>query len=320
MVFYELTIQSQPKIEFACSVTTENYRNIVNRRANMIEISTYEGIPVLHETDCGECLLQPGSVFILFPDLYSKSRAAVSGKVTISTVAVRVGDMQYVRHSCDTLEEAAEIVRRGKKKDAIFLPLSMDMEQKSIQVISLIKTLISNYLKNTAIGGAQCLSKWYELVAFISEEFTEALLEGTKDNQSVSSFYTYKARKYLASHYADKILLTDMAQILNISPDYLGRLFKRDTGMSFRTYLNMLRIQHARQLAYDNTMTLQQIADAVGICDVRYMQRLFSKFYGVSIQACNRIDHEISLYHEKPWNIENLSDDPYVTESDTDTE
>ena len=49
MIFYEMTIQSQPKIEFACSVTTENYRNIVDRRANMIEISMLEGVPITTE-------------------------------------------------------------------------------------------------------------------------------------------------------------------------------------------------------------------------------------------------------------------------------
>lgn len=44
---------------------------------------------------------------------------------------------------------------------------------------------------------------------------------------------------------------------------------------------------------------------------MNYLNRLFHKYYGSSLYACRLTDKEISLYHEKPWEVEKLAEDIY---------
>ena len=50
-----------------------------------------------------------------------------------------------------------------------------------------------------------------------------------------------------------------------------------------------------------------------GLHDRRYAQRLFKKYFGVSMQRCRQLGSGISLYHENPWKREHMESDIYET-------
>jgi transcriptional regulator GlxA family with amidase domain len=53
----------------------------------------------------------------------------------------------------------------------------------------------------------------------------------------------------LRQHYPDSSFSLKMVSLLlNISEDHLGRLFKRQTNVTFRRYLVSIRIEHAKDL------------------------------------------------------------------------
>ena len=65
-------------------------------------------------------------------------------------------------------------------------------------------------------------------------------------------------------------------------PDYFGALFKKATGKTFVTVLNELRMEKARVLLTTTHLKVYEIAEQVGIEDVKYFLRLFKKAYGLS--------------------------------------
>ena len=65
-------------------------------------------------------------------------------------------------------------------------------------------------------------------------------------------------------------------------PDYFGALFKKATGKTFVTVLNELRMEKARALLTTTHLKVYEIAEQVGIEDVKYFLRLFKKAYGAS--------------------------------------
>lgn len=91
-----------------------------------------------------------------------------------------------------------------------------------------------------------------------------------------------QAVRYLEEHYARRIMLDDLAELLDCSVSYLSRRFKRATGYSPIDYLIAYRIGKAKELLATSDATLQEIAESVGFQDDSYFHRIFKKQVGVS--------------------------------------
>ncbi|RBW67433.1 AraC family transcriptional regulator [Bacillus taeanensis] len=90
------------------------------------------------------------------------------------------------------------------------------------------------------------------------------------------------AQKYIEDHLTEPIDFSAYARMNNISPGYFRAMFKSATGLSPVEYLNRLRIVRAIEYLKDNTLSMSDIAAAVGIYDANYFSRLFRKFIGYS--------------------------------------
>jgi AraC-like DNA-binding protein len=86
---------------------------------------------------------------------------------------------------------------------------------------------------------------------------------------------------YIDCNYKKNISLNTIADALFISPEYMSRIFKKETGMTVKTYLNMRRITHAKSLI----MQGQSISNTFRECgfeDYSTFYRAFVKYVGIS--------------------------------------
>jgi two-component system, response regulator YesN len=91
------------------------------------------------------------------------------------------------------------------------------------------------------------------------------------------------ARNYVDKHYWNPDLcLEDAASELQISPGYLSRLMKRETGFSFVEYLNHIRVKKATILMSDPSAKAFEVAERVGYRSQHYFSRAFKKVTGAS--------------------------------------
>jgi len=91
-----------------------------------------------------------------------------------------------------------------------------------------------------------------------------------------------RAMKYVEERYREKITLRQVADALYVSPSYLSRMFKKSTGLNLVTYMNRVKMKHARELILQRKMSLQEIAYEVGIANYNYFYILFKETYGIS--------------------------------------
>jgi two-component system response regulator YesN len=91
-----------------------------------------------------------------------------------------------------------------------------------------------------------------------------------------------RAMKYVEERYREKITLRQVADALFVSPSYLSRMFKKSTGLNLVTYMNRVKMKHARELILQRNMSLQEIAYEVGIANYNYFYILFKETYGIS--------------------------------------
>lgn len=88
---------------------------------------------------------------------------------------------------------------------------------------------------------------------------------------------------YLNENYEHKISLEQIAHNMYLSPVYISKIFKEETGESPINYLIKIRLEKASEiLANENGDSIKSIANRVGYDDVYHFSKLFKKYYGIS--------------------------------------
>lgn len=111
-------------------------------------------------------------------------------------------------------------------------------------------------------------------------EAREVINAGKKKS---SQILCEQAMHIIEKEYADSELsLIGVSSRINVSPNYLSALIKKETGMSFIDSLTKKRIETARGLVTGSSMKVREIAERCGYSDQHYFSYCFKKFCGVS--------------------------------------
>ena len=94
------------------------------------------------------------------------------------------------------------------------------------------------------------------------------------------------AVELIRARLGGRIVLTDIARDLNISPSRLRHLFAEEIGLPFRTYVLWQRLQRVFQRAENETLT--EAALAAGFADAAHMTRTFRRMLGLAPSAFER--------------------------------
>lgn len=91
-----------------------------------------------------------------------------------------------------------------------------------------------------------------------------------------------KTLKFIAENYQRKLSLEDFAKNVFFSPYHFSRVFKTYTAHSPVKYLNMHRIEKAKELLADENLTFSDIAARVGFSDPFHFSAMFKRMEGFS--------------------------------------
>lgn len=89
-------------------------------------------------------------------------------------------------------------------------------------------------------------------------------------------------KQYIHAHYGDELTRNDLAEVVYLNPDYLARLFKKETGISLGSYVIQVRISVAKQLLETSKLSVYAVANQVGYANYSYFSKLFKQEVGVT--------------------------------------
>ncbi len=87
--------------------------------------------------------------------------------------------------------------------------------------------------------------------------------------------------KEIKKNYMTNLTLKDLGDKYFVNSAYLGQLFHKKYGCSFKDYLNNYRVEQAASLILKNDMKTYEIAEAVGYKDVDYFVNKF-----IAVKGC----------------------------------
>lgn len=175
----------------------------------------------------------------------------------------------------------------GKTSDDIFMEFISPLANKEKQFLNIISPSVSVYseLKN-------CLERIFKAYKektpchklFIKSEtlhllyllFTSASVNAgsipSKRNTSMKA-----AIDFIEKNYMRHLSAQETATAAGYSKYHFLRIFKDASGMEFSRYVNRVRFEHAAVLLKEGTMSVTDIAMAVGFSDSAYFTKKFKE-------------------------------------------
>ncbi len=118
----------------------------------------------------------------------------------------------------------------------------------------------------------------------IMSVLAECAAQSSHDEMS-ANFWAAQVKTYIEIHYNENIGTCVIAQALGLNPDYLGRVFRKGTGISIMTYLRRYRVNKAKKLLASTSMGVGEVGANIGIQNQSYFHREFRQETGISPTA-----------------------------------
>lgn len=87
---------------------------------------------------------------------------------------------------------------------------------------------------------------------------------------------------YIQTNFDKNISVSEIAEKVFLTPNYLCYLYKSRTGKTINQYIQEVRMEHARKLICESNLKIGSIARELGFANQNYFTRLFTKTYGDS--------------------------------------
>ena len=89
-------------------------------------------------------------------------------------------------------------------------------------------------------------------------------------------------KAYVEANLEYDIAFSLLAKMFHYNEKYLGRIFKKETGMSLRRYINFRRTERAKDMLIATDSSIMDISVKCGFNNVTYFNRVFKRFYGAT--------------------------------------
>lgn len=189
-------------------------------------------------------------------------------------------------------DEALALIH-NLRPDIVFLDIQMP-KYNGIEVMEKIKASYTGTIKfivitaysyfeyaqaSLRLGAKDILLKPIEPKQFI-ETMERVIGYKYTDNNSFNEIL-----EYVNNNYEKSMGLDDYAKQFHISSNYISRMFKKYTKVSFITYINELRIKKALELLKDTDLSIKEIAQKVGYNNLNYFYKNFRTITGITPKA-----------------------------------
>lgn len=185
-------------------------------------------------------------------------------------------------------KDAARLVRQlfdeYTAKEQVDYSLCYEMAEDLIRLLyDWLEKEAGDMAKNRRQVETRCqhLNRVEALRDYLAQEYTRCLTMMEEAARSESAKPVRIAKAYMDEHFSEKIVLEDLAALVDLNPVYFSVLFKKETDMNVTSYLKQVRMEKAKELLRTTNETIAAIGDQVGYRDSRHFSQSFTKYVGV---------------------------------------
>lgn len=149
------------------------------------------------------------------------------------------------------------------------------------EVMSLLEEMYRVYAEEKPGYEFEVQSLFYRLLYLLVSKYrkTDIDAESIRTNKRLNKLTIIT--EYMKQNYDKELSLENLARTFNYSPTYLSRMFRKYAQMSYKTYLDDLRLGHAYHDLVNSELTIEMIAEKNGFAGSKAFARAFRERYGI---------------------------------------
>ena len=102
---------------------------------------------------------------------------------------------------------------------------------------------------------------------------------------------------FIKLHINSNIAMDEIASYFGYNKKYLTTFFRKQSGISIKQYLLLVKMDHAKAELSDTNKTIAQIAYDIGFQDVHHFSNAFKKYTGLSPTSYRNSYNKRFLFH-----------------------
>ena len=204
------------------------------------------------------CTLQPGDVALISPKLLHSGTAGSQG-VCYHVVTF---DPETLRNSTGPVTQFLDPLCRGKYS---FEPLVQNE-----QITQRLDSIVAAHQGLSPNHPLQVIGELYDLLGLL---YRHCVIRDASSLPTQKGFN--QAVDYINDHYTENISSASLSALFGYDESYFCRKFKKQTGLTVMKYIQILRIEKARQLLTGTNLPVQDIATQCGFSDTAYFTNRF---------------------------------------------
>lgn len=285
-LFTEIQFMVFNRIALAHSLIDNEYRYELNnvgygiygktpKCGGIMEIGFVEQNPVILKNDHGEFTIEENGIFIIPPE----SRFSVSTK-----------EPGLHRHT------SVEFLGRFMTKPAegfvpprfkyITLPLYIPPSPENAEICALIRNIVKAKMAQEERTYFEDCADFMTLIHKLCKR-----MESMAPDEGISPGnrrHCTRAKAYISQNIHRRITVSEIADAIGVSKNYLTNVFSASEGIPLTEYINRSKLSYMMILVRRNGYTLAQAGKHVGLTDVNYISRIFKRYYGMTVTDYKR--------------------------------
>lgn len=164
--------------------------------------------------------------------------------------------------------------------NALPFPCRGHIDKATLERISVIYEILFENIKNKSQNEKQ---KVGALALYILTELSENVAgKYTSARESNTNLHIQNAMLYTQRNFSSDIRLAHVARYVGVTECYLSSIFSSVVGSTYKEYLSLVRIQHAKNLLITSDLPVTDIAFRCGFGSFSNFERVFKKSCGIT--------------------------------------
>lgn len=282
----ELEILAFDRIALAHSLVSDNYNYQLSNQGygiygkapadgGILEIGFVEQNPVVLSGESGQFLIEENGIFIIPPKCNFSVSAQNEGLHRHTCVEFLI--------RCRSCQTQAVLPLSGKK---VTLPLYIPPSPENSEIIALIRTIVCAKIAQPDRTYFEECADFMLLIHKLWERIKEEDRSGTVSPGNRR--HCTRAKAYISQNIDRRLTVSDVANAVGVSKNYLTNVFSGSEGVPLMEYINRSKLSYMMVLIRRYGYTLQQAGKQVGFTDVNYISRIFKRYYGMTVTEYKR--------------------------------
>ena len=162
-----------------------------------------------------------------------------------------------------------------------FIWFSYEPGRRDERFMELIRELYEVYSRKACGYDMQMKSIFYQIMYLLVKDYRlievdEVFVRKNKNLNKLSAITSY-----MKENYTGDLTLEEVAKVFDYSPNYLSRMFQKYAGITFKSYVQSIRLDYAVKDLDDGRYSITEVALKNGFSGSKALARAFRKKYGM---------------------------------------